>query len=49
MFDPAMLALYAARVSGSEVLADRKGALLAALARHVVSGRRRAQRLAAEA
>ncbi|HEY6476410.1 MAG TPA: FAD-dependent monooxygenase [Polyangia bacterium] len=36
LFDRRVQELYAARVSGSEVLADRSGALLAALARHVV-------------
>ena len=35
MFDERMQQLYAARVSGSEVLADRKRDLLAALGRHV--------------
>jgi hypothetical protein len=49
MFDPRMLALYAARVSGSEILADRKGALLGALARQLVLGGRRARALAAAA
>jgi geranylgeranyl reductase family protein len=41
MFDERMQALYAARVSGSEVLADRKGELLAALGRHVLHARGR--------
>jgi geranylgeranyl reductase family protein len=45
MFDERMQQLYAARVSGSEVLADRKRDLLAALARHVVLGRRRVRAL----
>jgi hypothetical protein len=36
MFDERMQQLYAARVSGSEVLADRKGELLAALGRHAL-------------
>ena len=36
LFDRRMQALYAARVSGSEVLADRKLALLAALGRHAL-------------
>jgi flavin-dependent dehydrogenase len=41
--DARLRALYAARVCGSEVLADRKLALLGALARHAVTrGRRRA-------
>ena len=47
LFDPRMLSLYAARVSGSEVLADRKLALLGALGRHVLYGRRRAGRCSA--
>jgi hypothetical protein len=46
MFDERMQQLYAARVSGSEVLADRKGALLAALGRHVVQARQRMRALA---
>jgi flavin-dependent dehydrogenase len=36
LFDERMQALYAARVSGSEVLADRKLALLSALGRHAL-------------
>jgi flavin-dependent dehydrogenase len=36
LFDREMQALYAARVSGSEVLADRKRALVAALGRHAL-------------
>jgi len=40
---------YAARVSGSEVLADRGGALLGALARHVVAAPSRMARLRAAA
>jgi flavin-dependent dehydrogenase len=47
MFDDRMLELYAARVSGSEILADRKVALVGALARHLLWGRRRARALAA--
>ena len=47
MFDPAVRALYAARVSGSAVLADAKPALLRALARHAVAVRGRVRRLAA--
>ena len=39
MFDPAVRALYAARVSGSAVLADAKPRLLRALARHALAGR----------
>ena len=46
LFDPRMLSLYAARVSGSEVLADRKLALLGALGRHLVYGRSRRRALA---
>lgn len=38
MFDPKVLELYAARVSGGLVLADHKRALMAALARHVFRG-----------
>jgi hypothetical protein len=34
MFDRRLQELYAARVSGSQVLADHKGALVGALARH---------------
>ncbi|HVV53479.1 MAG TPA: FAD-dependent monooxygenase [Polyangia bacterium] len=37
LFDRRVQELYAARVSGSEVLADRKRALLGALARHAVA------------
>jgi flavin-dependent dehydrogenase len=47
LFDPRMLSLYAARVSGSEVLADRKLALLGALGRHLLHGRRRRRMLEA--
>jgi flavin-dependent dehydrogenase len=47
MLDEAMLGLYAARVCGSEVLSDRKGALLAALTRHFFRRRRRARALQA--
>jgi flavin-dependent dehydrogenase len=46
LFDRRMQELYAARVSGSEVLADRKGALLGALARHVLMAPARMARLA---
>jgi flavin-dependent dehydrogenase len=49
MFDTRMLELYAARVSGSEILADRKAALLGALARQLVLGRGRARALGAAA
>ena len=47
MFDPAVRALYAARVSGSAVLADAKPDLLRALARHTLAVRHRVRRLAA--
>ncbi len=43
--DQRMLALYAARVCGSAILADRKPALLWALARHLVLSRGRAAAL----
>jgi flavin-dependent dehydrogenase len=44
LFDPDMLSMYAARVSGSEVLADQRWRLLCALGRHMWArrGRRRA-------
>jgi geranylgeranyl reductase family protein len=45
MFDARMQQLYAARVSGSEILADRKRDLLAALGRHVLSARKRLREL----
>jgi hypothetical protein len=43
LYDPDVLEMYAARVAGSEVLADQKLRLWRALARHVVRlrGRRR--------
>lgn len=44
LHDPAVLALYAARVSGTLLLADQKAALLSALARHAAAlalGRRK--------
>jgi len=41
LFDARMLALYAARVSGSGVLADQKGALASALVRHIVAAPQR--------
>jgi menaquinone-9 beta-reductase len=43
LFDPDVLEMYAARVAGSEVLADQKMRLWAALARHLwrMPGRRR--------
>jgi hypothetical protein len=40
-----MLELYAARVSGTLVLADHKRELLWALLRHLVGGRRRRRKL----
>ncbi|HVK72326.1 MAG TPA: NAD(P)/FAD-dependent oxidoreductase [Kofleriaceae bacterium] len=44
LFDPDVLEMYAARVSGSEVLADQKLRLWSALGRHwAVAGRRRKQ------
>lgn len=49
LFDERMQALYAARVSGSEVLADRKGALLAAMGRHLIAAPKRLRALRAEA
>jgi geranylgeranyl reductase family protein len=45
MFDERMQRLYAARVSGSEVLADRKRELLAALGRHLIHARERLRAL----
>jgi menaquinone-9 beta-reductase len=47
MFDPRVLELYAARVSGGIVLADHKAALAAAMARQVVLGPGRARRVKA--
>jgi flavin-dependent dehydrogenase len=47
MFDPRVRALYAARVSGSAVLADQKAHLVTALARHAVSAPSRIRRLLA--
>jgi flavin-dependent dehydrogenase len=41
MFDRGVQALYASRVSGDAVLADRKPALLGALGRHLFLGRAR--------
>jgi flavin-dependent dehydrogenase len=46
MFDAPMRALYAARVCGSAVLADKGPALLGALARHAVTAPLRLRRLA---
>jgi menaquinone-9 beta-reductase len=45
LFDRRVQALYAARVSGSEVLADRKRALLGALGRHAFSAPSRIAKL----
>jgi flavin-dependent dehydrogenase len=47
LFDERMQKLYAARVSGSEILADRKGALLGALGRHALLAPRRLRALGA--
>jgi hypothetical protein len=49
LFDRRMQQLYAARVSGSEVLADRKLALLGALGRHALRARSRMTDLARSA
>jgi flavin-dependent dehydrogenase len=46
MFDRGMLDLYAARVCGSAILADRKLELIGVLARHLVTGGRRGRALA---
>jgi hypothetical protein len=45
MSDIRVQELYAARVSGSEVLADRKAALVAAMARHALHAPGRLRRL----
>jgi hypothetical protein len=47
MFDPAVRALYAARVSGSAVLADAKPDLLRALARHALAAPGRVRQVVA--
>ena len=47
LFDQRVQRLYAARVAGSEVLADRKAALLGALARHAIAAPVRLARLSA--
>jgi flavin-dependent dehydrogenase len=47
LFDRRVQKLYAARVSGSEVLADRGGALVGALMRHAVAAPARLARLRA--
>jgi flavin-dependent dehydrogenase len=49
MFDRAVQQLYAARVSGATTLADRKGALLAALGRHLFLGTQRTAALGCDA
>jgi hypothetical protein len=46
LFDRHVQALYAARVSGSEVLADRKAALVGALVRHALVAPARLAQLA---
>jgi flavin-dependent dehydrogenase len=48
LYDARMLELYAARVSGTLVLADHKRELVWALLRHVVSGRARRHQLLAQ-
>lgn len=45
LFDPDMLTMYAARVSGSQVLADQPWRLLRAMGRHVLARRRRRRAL----
>jgi menaquinone-9 beta-reductase len=47
LFDPDMLSMYAARVSGSEVLADQRWRLVRALGRHLRSRGARRRQLAA--
>jgi flavin-dependent dehydrogenase len=47
LFDRDVLDMYAARVSGSQVLADQKLRLFRALGRHALSRRRRLRELAA--
>ncbi len=47
LFDPDVLEMYAARVAGSEVLADQKLRLWRALARHMVRAGARRRQLAA--
>lgn len=48
LFDQRLLRLYAGQVSGTEVLADRKLALLAGLGRHLFLGERRLRALEAQ-
>ena len=45
LFDPDVLEMYAARVSGSEVLADQKLRLWRALVKHVAAGGARSRKL----
>lgn len=45
LYDPQVLEMYAARVDGSQVLADQKLRLYRALLRHVTQGRRRQRAL----
>lgn len=45
LYDPVVLEMYAARVSGSQVLADKKPQLYAALMRHMFRGRKRRRAL----
>ena len=47
LFDPDVLDMYAARVSGSQVLADQKVRLARAMLRHVAKRGRRLRELAA--
>lgn len=49
LFDPDVLEMYAARVAGTEVLADQKLRLWSALARHAFRARSRRKQLAAAA
>jgi hypothetical protein len=45
LFDPDVLEMYAARVSGSEILADQKFRLWRALAKHLAVAGSRKRRL----
>lgn len=45
LFDPDVLEMYAARVSGSEILADQKARLYGALVKHAFYGRSRRRQL----
>jgi len=49
LFDPDVLEMYAARVAGTEVLADQKARLWGALVRHGFAARRRRRELTAAA